>query len=85
MTIHKAIGSSQVCKLRIQLSRHLIDHGALTMDYLIVRKHLNKVFTVCILQTKGQPSVIWSTEQRIHMHILQKVIHPAHIPFEQEA
>ena len=77
---HESIGCAEICKLELALARHLADHRALSMHDLIVRKGQNKVLAVRIDHTERQLTVVMGTEDRIELHIIKEIIHPAHVP-----
>ena len=86
MAHHKTVRSTQVRSLGLQfLSRHLTDHGSLSVDHLVVREHKNKIFAVCVKHAEGQFSVMVLSEIGIALHVSRKIIHPAHVPFIIEA
>ena len=77
---HIAVCRTQVCKLRTLLSRHLSDHRAFSMYYLIVRKSQHKILAVRVDHAERKLAVVVRAEERIKLHIAEKIIHPAHIP-----
>ena len=50
------------------------------MHDLIVRECQNKVLAVRIDHTERQLTVVMGTEDRIELHIIKEIIHPAHVP-----
>ena len=82
MSIHKAVGCPQIVGLGlIIISRHLAQHGCLSVNHLIMGEYQNEILAVRIQHTKGQLSVMMVAEIRITLHITGKIIHPAHVPF----
>ena len=77
---HESIGCPEICKLELALARHLADHRALPVHDLIVRECQNKVLAVRIDHTERQLTVVMGTEDRIELHIIKEIIHPAHVP-----
>ena len=78
------IQRAQVRKLLPLLAGHLVEQRALHVHNFIVRQRQNKVLTPRVDQTKRQRVVIAAAKQRIGLKILQRVVHPAHVPFEIE-
>ena len=82
MCHHIAVSCAEIGIFCLQgLSRHFTCHGALAVNYLIMGKYQNKVLTVRIQHTERQFSIMMAPEIRIILHIPQKIVHPAHIPF----
>ena len=82
MSVHKAVSCPQIVGLGlIIISRHLAQHGCLSVNHFIMGEYQNKILAVCIQHTKGQLTVMMIAEIRITLHIAGKIIHPAHIPF----
>ena len=86
MSGHKTISCSQVLSLLLQrLPRHLPDHRALAVNYLIVGEHQHKILAVSIQHGECQLSVIILAEIGVAAHIAGKIVHPAHIPLKIES
>ena len=85
MPEHERIACLQVRKLIIIKSRHLVDHGALQMDDLIVGEYQAVLLRVRVGHRKGHPVVVELTEIRIQLHVLNEVMHPSHIPLHGES
>ena len=54
------------------------------MNNFVMRQHKNIIFTVCILHRKRHHMMCIFTEIRIKFHVLRKIVHPSHIPFQAE-
>ena len=48
-------------------------------------KYQNKVLAVKVGETEGHLMVIKFAEVWVQLHILQEIVHPAHVPFKGEA
>ena len=82
MSHHKTVCRPQVRKLVLKrLSRHLIDQGTFSVNHLVVREDENEIFTVGVNHAEGQLIVVVAPEIWILLHIAQKIVHPAHVPF----
>ena len=66
-------------------AEHLVYKRVLAVHNLVVRKRQNKVLAVRVHHNERQKSVVVLSEIRIHRHITQRVVHPAHIPFVVKA
>ena len=86
MPHHKAVGGPEVRKLLLLgIPRHLSRQGTFSVDHLVMGEYQNEFFTVCVEHTEGQLSVVVMAEVRITLHVIQKIIHPAHVPLEVKA
>ena len=85
MAEHEGVGRLEVGELHLVRTRHLFDHRTLEVDNLIVGDDKNVVLAVCIGHGEGHLIVVVFAEVRIALLILQKVVHPAHVPLEVEA
>ena len=55
------------------------------MDNFIMGEYQNKVFTVKVSEAEGHLVVVEFAEVRVQLHVLQEIMHPAHVPLEGEA
>ena len=85
MTEHKSIACLQICKFIIQITWHLIQHGAFQMHHLIMGQHQNIILTVSVAHGESHLVMVIFSEIWIQLHILQEIIHPAHIPLKSKA
>ena len=85
MTYHVTVAALQVRKLILVDARHLVDHGALEVHHLIVREYQDIVLARKIGETEGHLIVVVAPEVGIQLHVLEEVVHPAHVPLEGEA
>ena len=54
------------------------------MYHFIMRQHKNIIFTLVVTHCKGHLIVVVLTEKRIQLHIIEEIMHPAHIPLIAE-
>ena len=66
----------------IVAAAHLADHGAFAMHHFIVGNGQHVIFGKTVEEREGQLIVVAGAEQRIHGHIAEHIVHPAHIPFK---
>ena len=66
-------------------TRHLLNHGALAVHDLIMRDRQDIVLGEAVEERECQLVMIECTVKRVHGHIGEHVVHPAHIPLEIEA
>ena len=86
MTHHKAVGGAEVRELLLLgIPRHLTCQGSFSVDHLVMGEYQNKFFTVCVEHAEGQLPVVVMAEIRIALHVIQEIVHPAHVPLEVES
>src|SRR6266536_106668 len=85
LSVHPCVKHSEVGKLLPFITRHFCNERAFAMHYLIVTQHQNEVLLKCVEQREGDVAVVKPPEDRIETHVLEEVMHPAHVPFETEA
>ena len=82
---HKRVAKPQVCKLVHLVSGHLVQHRALQVHDLVVGERKDVVLRAVVAHGKGHVVVRALAHDRIELHILAEVMHPAHVPLEGEA
>ena len=86
MPHHKAVSSPEVRELLLLgIPRHLTCQGTFSVDHLVMGEYQNKFFTVCVEHAEGQLSVVVMAEVWITLHVIQEIVHPAHVPLEVES
>ena len=86
MPHHKAVGGPEVRKLLLLgIPRHLSCQGTFSVDHLVVGEYQDELLTVGVEHTEGQLPVVVMAEIRIALHVIQKIVHPAHVPLEVES
>ena len=82
MGIHICDVGAQVIKLLLIIARHLVNQRALAMYHLVMRQRQNEVLGESV--SKAESKVVMHTlaEERVGLHIFDRVVHPAHIPLE---
>ena len=63
---------------------HFVEHGVFTVHHFVVRKYGHKIFRPLIQRGKGQIVLMPLPMNRFALEILQRVVHPAHVPLEVE-
>ncbi|MPN51194.1 hypothetical protein SDC9_198836 [bioreactor metagenome] len=64
------------------ITEHFIQHGFFAVHNLVMRIRQDIVFGKRVQQRKGNLVVVVPTEQMVHGHIFERVVHKPHIPFE---
>ena len=85
VTEHKEVAALQIPELILVEAWHLVDHRALEMDDLIVAQHQDELLRGSIAHTEGHLVMCTLPEVRIQLHIVEEVMHPAHVPLIGEA
>jgi hypothetical protein len=75
----------QVGELLPQVARHLVEQRALPVHDLVVREGEHEVFVEGVDQAERQLVVVILAMHRIVPHVAERVVHPAHVPFQAEA
>ena len=82
---HIAIQTSDVGEFLPFISWHFADDVALPVNHFVMGEGQHKVFAVVVPHAEGEVVLVELAEPRIHVEVVQHVVHPAHIPFEIEA
>ena len=82
---HHSEQEAQVGKLLPAIARHLAEQRALAVHHFVVRKRQHEVFRERVDGAERQLVVMMTTMYRIALHVLQRVMHPSHVPLEVEA
>ena len=85
MRHHEAVERAQILEFCVVFAGHLVDERALAVHDLVVRQRQDEILGVGIGHREGQVVVAALAPERVERHILQHVVHPAHVPFEEEA
>ena len=86
MPHHKAVGGPEVRKLLLLgIPRHLSCQGTFSVDHLVVGEYQDELLAVGVEHTEGQLPVVVMAEIWIALHVIQKIVHPAHVPLEVES
>ncbi len=65
--------------------RHLRDQRLLQVHDLVVGQRQHEVLGVRVHPAEGQLAVVPLAEDRIDLHVVEGVVHPAHVPLHREA
>ena len=71
-------------KLAPPIARHTGNEAALTMNHLIMAQRKHKVLVELIHGGKRQKAMVTGAEGEVRLAIMQRVIHPSHIPLQME-
>src|SRR6202046_3642664 len=76
---------AQVGELLPAIAGHLVDQRALAVDDLVVRERQHEVFEPRVNKSEGQIAVMKSPVNRLLAEVVERVVHPSHVPLEAEA
>ena len=80
VTPHIAKEGTQIRETLPEVPRHLINQGTFDVHDLVMGKWQDKVFGVSIHQRECNIVVMVTPVDWVHMHILQHIVHPPHVP-----
>ena len=69
----------------VLVAGHLADQRSLAVNDLIVRKRQHKVFLERVQHAEGELAVMILAVNGILLEVLERVVHPSHVPFHAEA
>src|SRR5438132_2597938 len=84
MPEHPRIKHPQIGKLLPDVARHFGKQRAFPMDNFIVTQHQNEMLLKSVDERKGNISLMKSAVNGIELHVIEEVMHPAHVPFKAE-
>src|SRR5258708_39279210 len=81
---HVSEQRSQIGELLPPIAGHLVEQCALAIYDLVVGKRQNEVFEPGVDKTKSKTVVMESTMNRLLGEVLERIVHPSHVPLEAE-
>ncbi len=81
---HVPVERTQAGKLLPAVTGHLLEQGALPVHHLVMAERQDEVLRVGVHHGEGHLVMVVGTEHRCPRKVVQRVVHPAHIPFEAE-
>ncbi len=85
MPPHEAEVGAQVGVFLPVVAGHLGQQRAFAVHHFVVRQRQHEILAERIHQAEGDLVVVPAPVHRIFMHVLQRIVHPAHVPFVMEA
>ena len=79
---HVAVIGSQVRKCLCPLARHLFDHRSFAMHNLVVADRQDEILRILPHQRSCQVVLVILAMHRLALDVGQRIVHPAHVPFE---
>ena len=84
MAPHVGVEEPQVGELLPDIPRHLIEQRSFAVHHLVVREGQHEVFVERVDEAEGQFVVVILAVHGIVPHVAERVVHPAHVPFQAE-
>ncbi len=82
---HQGQIGAQVGEAAPVVARHLPEQATGAVHHFIVGERQHEAFVECVHQPEGELAMVMRTFGRIALHVAQRVVHPAHVPFVREA
>ena len=76
---------AQTGELTPLVARHAGDERALAVDDLVVGKRQHEVLVELVHRGEREHAVVARAPREVSLHVVQGVVHPAHVPLEVEA
>ena len=76
---------AQTGKLAPPVARHAADQRALAVHDLVMAQRANEVLGKGVHDGEREQAVVAGAPRKIGLHVVQGVVHPAHVPFVVEA
>ena len=67
------------------IAGHLREHRAFAVHDFVMRERQHKIFAPRVEQAEGQIAMVVAAVDGIEREVLERVMHPAHVPLEAEA
>ena len=83
--IQVGVQQAQVGKALPVIARHLAQHGAFAVHHLVVGKGQQEILGKGVHQAEGELVVVIVPVHRLAGHVVQGVVHPAHVPLHGKA
>src|SRR3546814_9726145 len=84
MPPHEAVIGAQGGGLLPIVAGHLVEQRALAVHHLVMAEGQDEVLTERVQQAERHVVMMVSAMHRLLAHVAQRVVHPAHVPFEAE-
>ena len=82
---HVGVEGAQVGVLLPVVAGHPRQQRALAVHHLVVRERQHELLGERVDQAEGQLVVVVAAVHRVEREVLERVVHPAHVPLEVEA
>src|SRR5580698_9968968 len=84
MRPHEAQIGTQIGKTLPVVARHASQERMLAVDHFVVREWQDKALRKRIEHAEGQRIVVMPAVNRLMRNVVERVVHPAHVPLVME-
>ena len=85
MAEHEAVIGAQIGKALPFVAGHPAQQRAFAMHHFVMRQRQDEVFRKGVMQAEQNTAVVMLAMDRIFADVIQRIVHPAHVPFIAEA
>src|SRR5579872_2582098 len=85
MAVHEGIIGAQIRKTLPIVAGHAAEDRTFAVDDFVVRERQDEIFGERVMQTEQNVTVMVFAMDWVLTDILQRVVHPTHVPFVTEA
>ena len=85
MAEHEAVIGAQIGEALPVVAGHAAEHRALAVHDFVMRQRQDEIFRKRVMQAEQDIAVMMLAVDRILADVIQRVVHPAHVPFVAEA
>ena len=85
MRPHERQVGTQVGDFLPMVTRHLRHERSLTVHDLVVTDGQDEILAELVIERKSDVAVVVFPIQGIGLHVLERVVHPSHVPFEAKS
>ena len=75
---------TKIVEFVVVIAGHFPDQRTFSVDHLVVAQRQDKVLRKCVGHGERQRVVVTLAVQGVQRHILQHIVHPAHVPLKEE-
>ena len=79
-----AVERAQGGELGVVIAPHLVHHGGLAVHDLVVGEGEDEILGEGVHHREGDAAVVVAAEIGVHGHVVERVVHEAHVPLENE-
>ncbi len=85
MAEHEGVVGAQIGESLPLVARHAAEDRALAVHDLVMRQRQNEILGESVMQAEQDLAVMMAAMDRVLRHVVESVVHPAHVPFVAEA
>src|SRR5262245_17152501 len=85
VSVHPRIKHPEIGKFLPFVPGHLIEQRTLAVHHLVVTEHEYEVLLKSVHDRERDVILMKASVDRIERHVVQKIVHPPHVPLEAES